>query len=109
MHHPAKATDTLTWNANHSTRSVPYRLQQACFIRDHYTCQRCGHQGRKGDGTLHADHIHNRATGGADSLHNLITLCTPCHHDKTAHERTEGIARRKAALRLPEEPHPGRR
>ncbi|MGK2381696.1 HNH endonuclease [Gordonia tangerina] len=79
----------ITWPTNRG-RNVPHRLQTACFRRDNYTCQRCGHRGLPGDGTLHADHKHNRATGGPDSLHNLETLCTDCHAPKTRREATAG-------------------
>lgn len=97
----------MAWQSHAGTRSVPSRLQQACFKRDRHTCQRCGYVGRQGDGTLHADHIHNRAAGGQDTLTNLATLCTTCHSGKTAQERTAGINARKSKLRLPPEPHPG--
>ncbi|WP_415043724.1 HNH endonuclease [Gordonia sp. (in: high G+C Gram-positive bacteria)] len=97
----------MTWDGHSNTRSVPARLQRACFKRDHYTCQGCGYRGTRGDGTLHADHVHNRATGGADDLDNLVTLCQPCHARKTARERAAGIAARHARRHRPTPPHPG--
>ncbi|SDT85076.1 HNH endonuclease [Gordonia westfalica] len=71
-------------------RNVPHRLQTACFRRDQYTCQRCGHHGNPGDGTLHADHTRNRAAGGPNHLDNLETLCTECHKPKTQREAKAG-------------------
>ncbi|WP_396349870.1 HNH endonuclease [Gordonia amicalis] len=97
----------MTWSSHSHTRSVPYRLQQACFRRDNHTCQSCGHHAQPKDGTLHADHKHNRAAGGTHTLDNLETLCTNCHNTKTELERTAGIQARKARLQLPPEPHPG--
>ena len=65
--HQARSRAALVARQSHAgTRSVPSDLQQA-FKRDRHTCQRCGYVGRQGDGTLHADHIHNRAAGGATS------------------------------------------
>ena len=99
----------MTWSRNSHTRSVPAALQRQCFRRDHHTCQHCGYRGTPGDGTLHADHIHNRARGGVHDITNLITLCQPCHADKTQTERDAGIRARRARLTLPQEPHPGAR
>lgn len=88
----------VTWSTN-TGRSVPYALQQACFKRDHWTCQGCGYEGRQRKGDLFADHKHNRAEGGEDHLDNLQTLCRPCHAPKTAAERARGIARRTGRRR----------
>ena len=93
----------MTWTSNPG-RAVPYRLQQACFLRDNWTCQACGYTGRQHKGDLHADHIHNRATGGTDELPNLMTLCVPCHHAKTRQETQEGRERRQR--RRPPRQHP---
>ena len=90
-------------------RAVPAHLQQQCFARDRYTCRTCGYQGTPGDGTLNADHKHNRARGGTNTLNNLETLCVPCHKAKTQNEAAAGRAALRAKLTLPEEPHPGRR
>lgn len=88
----------MTWDRNSNTRSVPYRLQQACFRRDRWTCQKCGYIGRQRKGDLHADHKHNRATGGTNDLANLETLCTPCHGIKT---QAEALAGRRRGKRPP--------
>ncbi|QDB74428.1 HNH endonuclease [Gordonia phage EnalisNailo] len=95
----------MTWSNNNTGRSVPHGLQTACFRRDNYTCQRCGHQARPGDGTLHADHKHNRAAGGPDDLDNLESLCTTCHTPKSRAEATHG---RWGRRKRPPRPHPGR-
>ena len=49
--------------------------KSACLNRDGYTCQCC----RTKRGTLQVHHIIYRSNGGADTLDNLITLCTDCH------------------------------
>lgn len=90
----------MTWASNSSGRSVPYRLQQACFRRDRWTCQRCGYTGRQTKGDLHADHKINRAAGGQDVLDNLQTLCTACHGPKTRAEAQAGRTRRKRTPRV---------
>lgn len=95
----------MTWN-NNPGRNVPHKLQQACFKRDHYQCTQCGYRGTPGDGTLHADHKHNRATGGPNTLNNLTTLCTNCHTTKTNTERTHGQTQRKARRQRRTPTHP---
>ena len=96
----------MAWKPNHNTRSVPHALQQACFRRDNWVCQGCGYVGRQRRGDLHADHIHNRARGGTDTLENLQTLCDDrCHRAKTQAEAREGKRRH---LRKPR-PHPADR
>lgn len=91
----------MAWAPNSHTRSVPYRLQQACFRRDHHTCQQCGYT-RQTKGDLHADHIIPRSQNGPDELANLITLCVPCHARKT---QAEALAGRRKHLR-PAPTHP---
>ncbi|SDU77304.1 HNH endonuclease [Gordonia westfalica] len=94
LHHPHSRPHLLPKTPNHLApiqgRNVPHRLQTACFRRDQYTCQRCGHHGNPGDGTLHADHTRNRAAGGPNHLDNLETLCTECHKPKTQREAKAG-------------------
>lgn len=51
-------------------------LRMACLMRDGYHCQSC----RKKQGRLEAHHIHFREHGGKDTLTNLMTLCSECHH-----------------------------
>ena len=89
----------MTWKPNRHSRSVPERLQRACFRRDDNTCQRCGYIGTPGTGDINADHITNRAEGGTDTLGNLQTLCIPCHAVKTAVERARGQAKRSGRRR----------
>lgn len=74
-------------------RTVPYVLQQACFKRDHWTCQDCGFEAEPNQGQVHADHIIPRAEGGDDVLDNLITRCVPCHAGKTKQETARGRIR----------------
>ena len=54
------------------------KLKASCLKRDRYTCQRCEKVNAQGRG-LTAHHIIPRSEDGADEIHNLITLCDPCH------------------------------
>lgn len=85
------------WQAK-TGRTVPWKLQQACFKRDRWCCTQCGFHARPNRGELHADHIKNLATGGEDTLENLQSLCTACHAAKTRTEQAAGRARRKQRL-----------
>lgn len=89
------------------TRVVPKGLQQQAFRRDNLTCRQCGHVGSGRDGTLHADHVTNRASGGADSLDNLMTLCEHCHSVKSRHEAIQGQRARIQRGYHPRQAHPG--
>lgn len=55
-----------------------YKLRNACFKRDKYTCQRCDMKNGQGRG-LTAHHIIPKSEDGANDIHNLITLCVTCH------------------------------
>jgi len=52
-------------------------LRRQTFKRDRQICQRCDRRFKIAD--LNAHHIMPRAEGGADDIHNLVTLCEPCH------------------------------
>jgi 5-methylcytosine-specific restriction endonuclease McrA len=59
------------------------RWRKAVFVRDNYTCQKCGLKAEPGDGKLHAHHI-NEFAFHADQrmlLENGQTLCEPCHFE----------------------------
>lgn len=94
--------DPVTWDSHSSSRSVPHRLQQACFRRDDWTCQQCGYVGRQAKGDLHADHIVPRSQGGENTLDNLGTRCVRCHQPKS---QAEARAGRRRHLR-PRRAHP---
>lgn len=54
-----------------------HRLRQACLARDRMcTTPGCGAR------SVVADHIVQRARGGADSIANLRGLCTSCHNQR---------------------------
>lgn len=89
----------MAWSAVSQGRSVPWRLQQACFRRDGWTCQECGYRGQRGRAELQADHVHARAEGGLDVLANLRTLCVSCHGVKSEGERRRGVERRSGRRR----------
>ena len=57
-------------------------LRKATLYRDNCTCQMCGVT----DTLLEAHHIRPKRLGGADSIYNLITLCSDCHEKVTGKE-----------------------
>ena len=54
-------------------------LRLSVFERDGHCCRHCvcGERG------LECDHIINRSQRGQDKMSNLISLCPPCHREKT--------------------------
>lgn len=93
----------MTWVGN----GTPEPLRPLCLARDHYTCQApgCGYHDPTGR-TLHADHIHNQARGGARVLDNLQTLCIPCHNRKTQREAHAAKALRRQRSKRRQPIHP---
>ncbi|HLF70549.1 MAG TPA: HNH endonuclease [Dehalococcoidia bacterium] len=57
------------------------------FVRDRFTCQYCGKQGRD----LTIDHVLPRHRGGRHSWENLVASCRHCNHKKAG--RTPNEAR----------------
>ena len=75
-----------------------------CLHRDQFTCQRCGHQGRRDGRDLHADHVIAVTQGGSNTLDNMMTLCIPCHQVKSQAEAMAG--RREVRAIRPRPRHP---
>lgn len=67
------------WQYQKSNR-LDENLRKDAIIRDNYKCQECG----KTDCKLEVHHIQSRKHNGADTIGNLITLCSKCH------QKTEG-------------------
>lgn len=67
------------WQYQKSNR-LDENLRKAAIIRDNSKCQEC----RKSNCKLEVHHIRTRKYGGADTIGNLITLCSKCH------QKTEG-------------------
>lgn len=65
------------WQYQKSNR-LDENLRKAAIIRDSYKCQECG----KSNCKLEVHHIRARQYNGANTINNLITLCSKCH-DKT--------------------------
>lgn len=58
---------------------IDFPLKQEVLKRDNYICQKCGYKDSDGN-ELEAHHINPKFAEGQDSLNNLITLCSICHH-----------------------------
>ena len=67
------------WQYQKSNR-LDENLRKAAILRDNCKCQECG----KSNCVLEVHHIRARRYGGADTISNLITLCSACH------QKTEG-------------------
>lgn len=65
------------------------KLRKAVLIRDRHLCQVCLKLGVMTE-AKQVDHILNKAAGGTDDMHNLQSICWPCHKRKTAQESKEG-------------------
>lgn len=70
--------DWGTFQPDEGRRTKEYRAwRDAVFVRDNYTCQRCGKRG----GVLNAHHIirYRDSVTNRTSIDNGITLCSKCH------------------------------
>ena len=70
------------WQYQKSNR-LDENLRKAALLRDGHSCQECG----KSKGMLEVHHIRARRYGGADTIGNLITLCSSCHQKTEGRER----------------------
>ncbi len=70
------------------------------FLRDHYTCQYCGHSSHD----LTIDHVMPKSRGGMHTWENLVSACKECNHRKGGHTPDEARMRLR---RAPFEPHAG--
>ena len=70
------------WQYQKSNR-LDNNLRKATILRDKCKCQECG----KSNCVLEVHHIRARRYGGADTISNLITLCSGCHQKTEGKER----------------------
>lgn len=70
------------WQYQQSNR-LDENLRKATILRDEGKCQECG----KSKGVLEVHHIRARRYGGADTIGNLISLCSSCHQKIEGRER----------------------
>jgi len=70
-----------SWQYQQSNR-LDENLRKATILRDGCRCQICG----KRNCRLEAHHITPRRMNGADTIGNLITLCSECHENVTGQE-----------------------
>jgi len=70
-------------------RRIPDRERKSALRRDDYTCQDCGWNNQLWNPAdprhLELHHIQKHEHGGANTAHNLTTLCNHCHDE--AHTR----------------------
>lgn len=69
------------------------------FLRDSYTCQYCGYEGRD----MTVDHVIPRQRGGVHSWDNVVTACRGCNHRKGAKNPKDA---HMALIRRPRSPSP---
>ena len=70
------------WQYQKSNR-LDENLRKATILRDNCKCQECGKSGC----VLEVHHVRARRYGGADTIGNLITLCSSCHQKTKGKER----------------------
>lgn len=70
------------WQYQKSNR-LDNNLRKVTILRDKCKCQECG----KSNCVLEVHHIRARRYGGADTISNLITLCSNCHQKTEGKER----------------------
>lgn len=65
-------------------RKIPDDVRGAVLVRDRYECQHCkwNHSMWNASDPRHLElhHVVHHVQGGQNSVDNLITLCTVCHH-----------------------------
>lgn len=69
------------WQYQKSNR-LDENLRKATILRDNNTCVMCG----KSDCDIEVHHVNPRRLKGADSIHNLCSLCVKCHKKVTGKE-----------------------
>ena len=69
------------WQYQKSNR-LDENLRKATILRDNNTCVMCG----KTDCDIEVHHVNPRRLKGADSIHNLCSLCPKCHREVTGKE-----------------------
>ena len=69
------------WQYTKSNR-LDENIRKATIMRDNNTCQMC----KKKNTQMEVHHIVPKRLNGSNSIHNLITLCKPCHKQVTGIE-----------------------
>ena len=70
-----------SWRYQQSNR-LDENLRKATILRDNCKCQLCGNKNCR----LEVHHITPRRMNGANTIGNLITLCSECHSNVTGRE-----------------------
>lgn len=64
-------------------RNIPKKIKEKVFERDEGKCVECS-----ADNNLHYHHIKRYASGGKDTVENLMLLCARCHAEEHKGERS---------------------
>lgn len=87
----ASAADRMHVVRSSRNRSpLPDGRRRIVLLRDRYTCQWCGDNGR--DVPLEVDHIVPWSAGGTDATDNLRTLCSDCNQIRSNYRTDLGAA-----------------
>lgn len=71
---PAWKGGVADWDYSHDWKALSKKIKD----RDQWTCQLCGEQRKYWGSNLHVHHIDEDKTN--NHPHNLISLCSKCHH-----------------------------
>lgn len=75
-------------------KNISKRLRFEVFKRDSFTCQYCG--AKAPEAVLHVDHITPVASGGTNTILNLVTSCDACNSGKSDRSLSDCSAVEKA-------------
>lgn len=81
-------------------KSISQKTRFEVFKRDSFTCQYCG--AKAPDVLLEVDHIKPVASGGTNSLINLVTSCATCNRGKSKNELDDQSVLEKQRRQLEE-------
>lgn len=81
-------------------RPLPSKLRFEVLKRDGFICTYCGR--KSPDVELHVDHVVPVASGGTDTLSNLVTACSDCNFGKGATPLDDDSVQRWEAEQLAE-------
>lgn len=87
--HQRPAWHTSTASATERGYGSAWRRISKAKLAVNPLCERCLSEGRT-TAAKSVDHIRPKARGGTDRWENLMSLCQPCHDEKTQQDAAEG-------------------